>query len=337
MDDIIILALESSCDETSAAVLKGGRTVLSNIISSQIDIHQKYKGVVPEIASRCHTQCISAVAQQAIDKAGVSYNDIDAIAVTSGPGLVGGLLVGVAFAKGLAYDLNVPIIGVHHIEGHISANYITHKELEPPFLALIVSGGHSHIVLCDDYCSYKLLGCTRDDAAGEAFDKVARVLGLPYPGGVHIDMISKEGDPNAFKFHSVLAHQDNFDFSFSGIKTNIINLVNNLNQKGEEIPTNDIAASFQKFVCDSLCDKVSKALNSTGMKKLVLAGGVAANSALREALKAQCINNNIEFYCPELILCTDNAAMIGSAGYYRLKKGFVSDLQLNADASKSLF
>ncbi len=337
MKDMIILALESSCDETSAAVLKNGREVLSNIISSQIDVHQKYKGVVPEIASRCHTQCISAVVQQAIDESGLTYKDIDAIAVTSGPGLVGGLLVGVAFAKGLAYDLNIPIIGVHHIEGHISANYITHKELEPPFLALIVSGGHSHIVLCEDYCSYKLLGCTRDDAAGEAFDKVARVLGLPYPGGVHIDRIAKDGDPEKFKFNSVLAHQDNFDFSFSGIKTNILNLVNNLTQKEQEIPTNDIAASFQKFVCDTLCDKSFKALQATNMNKLVLAGGVAANSRLRDKLKNKCLINNVEFYCPEPILCTDNAAMIGAAGYYRLKKGFISDLELNADASKSLF
>lgn len=337
MNNHIILSLESSCDETSAAVLRDGREVLSNIISSQIDIHQKYKGVVPEIASRCHTQCISAVTQQAIEAAGITYADIDAIAVTAGPGLVGGLLVGVAFAKSLAYSLGIPIIGVHHIEGHISANYITHKDLEPPFIALIASGGHSHIVLCKDYCEYTLLGCTRDDAAGEAFDKVARVLGLPYPGGVHIDRLAKLGDPNAYHFNSVLAHQDNFDFSFSGIKTNIINLVNNLNQKNQTIPINDIAASFQSFVCNTLADKAVRAMEKDGLKKLVLAGGVAANSQLRQELAKRCTDRDAQFYCPELILCTDNAAMIGTAGYYRLKKGFKSDLELNANAALSLF
>jgi len=337
MKDHIILALESSCDETSAAVLRNGREVLSNIISSQIDIHQKYKGVVPEIASRCHTQCISAVTQQAVEEAGIQYGDIDAIAVTAGPGLVGGLLVGVAFAKGLAYSLGIPIIGVHHIEGHISANYITHRDLEPPFVALIVLGGHSHIVLYEDYCKYSLIGCTRDDAAGEAFDKVARVLGLPYPGGVHIDRLSKLGDPNAFRFNSVLARQDNFDFSFSGIKTNIINIVNNLNQKQQPLPVNDLAASFQSFVCNTLADKAVRAMEKEGIKKLVLAGGVAANSQLRNQLEQSCAERNAKFYCPELILCTDNAAMIGTAGYYRIQKGYLSDLELNANASLSLF
>lgn len=333
----ILLALESSCDETSAAIVADGRTVLSNIISSQVPIHQKYKGVVPEIASRCHTQCIAAVTEEAVRGAGLEYGDIGAVAVTSGPGLVGGLLVGVSFAKGLAFSLGVPVIGVHHIEGHISANYITNKQLEPPFLALVVSGGHSHIVLCRDYCSYELIGRTRDDAAGEAFDKVARVLGLPYPGGIHIDRLAKEGNPEAFHFHSVLARQDNFDFSFSGIKTGIINLVHKLEQNGETVPVADIAASFQQFVCGVLCEKTVKAARLYGMKSVVLAGGVAANSQLRSMLAEQCRVNGMSFFCPEPVLCTDNAAMIGCAGYYRLQKGFVSDLALNADAAMSLF
>lgn len=350
-----LLAVESSCDETSAAVLRGGREVLSNVISSQIDIHQKYKGVVPEIASRCHTQCIAAVTQEAILQAGIDYHDLSGVAVTAGPGLIGGLLVGVAFAKALAFTIEKPLIGVHHIEGHICANFISHPELEPPFLALVVSGGHSHIVLCEDYCKYKLLGHTRDDAAGEAFDKVARILGLPYPGGVHIDRLAPLGNPTAFDFHSALMHQDHYDFSFSGIKTNIINLVHKLEQNGESVPVEDIAASFQRFVCTCLCDKTIKAAlaseinladnlgqqgkpgHKSRVNKVVLAGGVAANSELRSMLAAACAKNGLEFYCPETVLCTDNAAMIGCAGYFRLLMGQTSPLSLNAEASMSLF
>lgn len=336
-EDMLIMAVESSCDETSAAVLRGGRDVLSDVISSQIAIHQKYKGVVPEIASRCHTQCIAAVAQEAIQGAGIAWKDIDAVAVTAGPGLVGGLLVGVSFAKGLSYSLGVPFVGVHHIEGHISANFITNKQLEPPFMALVVSGGHSHIVLCRDYCSYELIGCTRDDAAGEAFDKVARVLGLPYPGGVHIDRLARLGNSEAFKFNSTLAHQDNFDFSFSGIKTGVINLVHKLEQNCQSLPVEDIAASFQEFVCRNLTEKTVRAAVKYAQNKIVLAGGVAANSRLREMLAAECKKANMSFFAPEQILCTDNAAMIGCAGYYRLMRGYTSDLTLNAEASMSLF
>lgn len=334
---MLIMAVESSCDETSAAVLRGGREVLSDVISSQIAIHQKYKGVVPEIASRCHTQCIAAVAQEAVQRTGIAWKDIDAVAVTAGPGLVGGLLVGVSFAKGLSYSLGVPFVGVHHIEGHISANFITNKQLEPPFMALVVSGGHSHIVLCRDYCSYELIGCTRDDAAGEAFDKVARVLGLPYPGGVHIDRLARQGNGEAFKFNSALAHQDNFDFSFSGIKTGVINLVHKLEQNGQSLPVEDIAASFQEFVCRNLTEKTVRAAVKYAQNKIVLAGGVAANSRLREMLEAECKKANMSFFAPESILCTDNAAMIGCAGYYRLMRGYTSDLTLNAEASMSLF
>lgn len=334
---MLIMAVESSCDETSAAVLRGGREVLSDVISSQIAIHQKYKGVVPEIASRCHTQCIAAVAQEAVQRVGIAWKDIDAVAVTAGPGLVGGLLVGVSFAKGLSYSLGVPFVGVHHIEGHISANFITNKQLKPPFMALVVSGGHSHIVLCRDYCSYELIGCTRDDAAGEAFDKVARVLGLPYPGGVHIDRLARQGNGEAFKFNSALAHQDNFDFSFSGIKTGVINLVHKLEQNGQSLPVEDIAASFQEFVCRNLTEKTVRAAVKYAQNKIVLAGGVAANSRLREMLEAECKKANMSFFAPESILCTDNAAMIGCAGYYRLMRGYTSDLTLNAEASMSLF
>ena len=250
---------------------------------------------------------------------------------------MGGLLVGVSFAKGLSYSLGVPFVGVHHIEGHISANFITNKQLEPPFMALVVSGGHSHIVLCKDYCSYELIGCTRDDAAGEAFDKVARVLGLPYPGGVHIDRLARQGNGEAFKFNSALAHQDNFDFSFSGIKTGVINLVHKLEQNGQSLPVEDIAASFQEFVCRNLTEKTVRAAVKYAQNKIVLAGGVAANSRLREMLAAECKKANMSFFAPESILCTDNAAMIGCAGYYRLMRGYTSDLTLNAEASMSLF
>lgn len=334
---ITVLGIESSCDETSAAIVINGRRILSNVISSQIEIHRKYKGVVPEIASRCHTECIASVTEEALHKANITFSDIDAVAVTAGPGLVGGLLVGVSYAKALAYAINVPLIGVHHIEGHICANYISHSMLEPPFVALIASGGHSHIILAQDYCSYRLLGRTRDDAAGEAFDKTARVLGLPYPGGVEIERLAVLGDPDAFVFHSTIAKDSSYDFSFSGVKTAVINLVHKYEQKGEAMPAADLAASFQAFVVKTLCDKAIRAATEHNVAQLVLAGGVSANSLLRKETKRLGEERGLHVYYPERILCTDNAAMIASAGYFRLLRGEFSDLDLNANPNMVLF
>lgn len=332
-----ILAIESSCDETAAAIVENGRIIHSNIISTQIALHQKYGGVVPEIASRQHTQTICQVVDSALKEANMSFYDIDAIAVTSGPGLVGALLVGVAYAKALAFSLEVPLISVHHIEGHISANFLEHPQLEPPFMALVVSGGHSHIIKVNTYGSYTLLGATRDDAAGEAFDKVARVLGLGYPGGVEIDKLSSLGNCKAFAFNSSVERENNYDFSFSGIKTAVVNLVHKFEQKDEPVPVADIAASFQESIIGTLSIKAIKAAQEYNCSVLVLAGGVAANTALRNRLFQLAKKNNIELYAPPLLLCTDNAAMIGSAGFYRLMKGEISDIDLNADASMSLF
>lgn len=328
--DIYILAIESSCDETAAAVVKNGREVLSNIISSQIDIHTLYGGVVPEIASRNHIERINQVIEEAIKVAEVSMEQIDAIAVTYGPGLVGALLVGVSAAKALAFATGKPLIGVHHIEGHICANYIENLELEPPFMSLVVSGGHSHLVVVKDYGEYEIIGRTRDDAAGEAFDKVARAIGLGYPGGPKIDKVSKEGNPDAIKFPRAKVDENVYDFSFSGLKSAVLNYLNVAQMKGEEVCTADVAASFQKAVTDVLVEHAIQGAKQYGFKKLAIAGGVASNSALRAAMQTACDKEGITFYHPSPIYCTDNAAMIGVAGYYEYIKGARSGLDLNA-------
>ncbi len=328
-EDLLILGIESSCDETAAAVVNG-RIVLSNVISSQIDIHTLYGGVVPEIASRKHTERINQVIRQALSEADVQLSDIDAIAVTYGPGLVGALLVGVAEAKAISFATGIDLIGVHHIEGHISANYIEHPDLEPPFLSLVVSGGHTHLVNVVDYGVYEILGRTRDDAAGEAFDKVARAIGLGYPGGPKIDKTAKEGNPDAITFPRAKVEGSIYDFSFSGLKSAVLNYLNGCEMKGETICVPDVAASFQKAVVDVLVEHSMEACRERGCRKFAIAGGVAANSALRAAMVEACRQNQIDFYYPSPVFCTDNAAMIAVAGYYEYKKGVRSDLTLNA-------
>lgn len=328
--EILILAIESSCDETAAAVVKNGRDVLSNVISSQIDLHTLYGGVVPEIASRKHIEKINQVIQAALDEAGVTLSGIDAIGVTYGPGLVGALLVGVASAKAIAYALNKPLVGVHHIEGHIAANFIEHKELEPPFFSLVVSGGHTHLVRVNDYGRFDIIGRTRDDAAGEAFDKVARAIGLGYPGGPKIDKVSKEGNPDAIAFPRAHMEDAPFDFSFSGLKSAVLNYINGCRMKGEAYSQADVAASFQKAVTDVLVEHAMHAVEEYHMDKFAIAGGVASNSALREAMAKACAERKIEFYYPSPVYCTDNAAMIGVAAYYEYKNGTRHGWDLNA-------
>lgn len=328
--DVLILAIESSCDETAAAVVKNGREVLSNVISSQIELHKLYGGVVPEIASRKHIEKINQVIEEALEEANVTLEDIDAIGVTYGPGLVGALLVGVAEAKAIAYATGKQLIGVHHIEGHISANFIENKELEPPFICLVVSGGHTHLVCVKDYGEYEIIGRTRDDAAGEAFDKVARAIGLGYPGGPKIDKLSKEGNPNAITFPKAHINDAPYDFSFSGVKSAVLNYINGCQMKGETFNQADIAASFQKAVTDVLVENAMRAVDEYGMKKLAIAGGVASNSTLRQAMKDVCEKKGIEFYYPSPIFCTDNAAMIGVAAYYEYLKGTRHGWDLNA-------
>ncbi len=329
-ENITILAIESSCDETAAAVVRNGREVLSNIISSQIDLHTLYGGVVPEIASRKHIERIDQVIGEALRTAGMELGDMDAIAVTYGPGLVGALLVGVSAAKAISFATGIPLIGVHHIEGHISANYIESKELEPPFVCLVVSGGHSHLVKVMDYGRYEILGRTRDDAAGEAFDKVARAIGLGYPGGPKIDKVSGEGDPDAVKFPRAKVAGAVYDFSFSGLKSAVLNYINSCEMKGIAICQADIAASFQKAVVDVLVEHSMQAVQECGMKKFAIAGGVASNSALRQALTEECEKRGIAFYRPSPVLCTDNAAMIGAAAYYEYRNGVRHGYDLNA-------
>lgn len=328
--DTLILGIESSCDETAASVVKNGRTVLSNVISSQIEIHKLYGGVVPEIASRNHIERINQVIQEALDEANVTLDDIDAIGVTYGPGLVGALLVGVAEAKAIAYARNLPLVGVHHIEGHVSANYIEHPDLEPPFLCAIVSGGHTHLVIVKDYGQFEILGRTRDDAAGEAFDKVARAIGLGYPGGPKIDKLAKEGNPDAIEFPRAKIGENPYDFSFSGVKSAVLNYLNGAKMKGEEVNRADIAASFQKAVVDVLVEHTMQAAADFGMKKVAIAGGVASNGALRTAMEKACTERGYKFYRPSPIFCTDNAAMIGVAAYYEYIRGTRHSWDLNA-------
>ena len=335
-ENMNILAIESSCDETAAAVVQDGRKVLSNIISSQIEIHKLYGGVVPEIASRKHIEKVIQVVDEALKEASLTMNEIDAVAVTYGPGLVGALLVGVSAAKSIAFAHNKPLIGVHHIEGHISANYIENEELEPPFLCLVVSGGHTNLVIVKDYGEYEVLGKTRDDAAGEAFDKVARAIGLGYPGGPKIQKISEEGNKDAIAFPRAKVADSPFDFSFSGLKSSVLNYINSCEMKGEEINKADIAASFQEAVVDVLVSHTIEGAKQLGFKKIAMAGGVASNIALREEMKEACERRGFKFYHPSPILCTDNAAMIGAAAYYDYKKGLISDLTLNAVPSLKL-
>lgn len=330
MDSATILAIETSCDETAAAVVRNGREVLSNVIYSQINLHTLYGGVVPEIASRKHIEKINQVMARALQEADRELSDLDAIAVTYGPGLVGPLLVGVSAAKAVSFASGLPLIGVHHIEGHISANYIEHKDLEPPFVCLVASGGHSHLVVVKDYGKYEVLGRTRDDAAGEAFDKVARAIGLGYPGGPKIDKVAREGNPDAIAFPRAKVGDSDYDFSFSGLKSAVLNYLNSCEMKGIPICQADVAASFQKAVVDVLTEHSMAAVERCGLRKFAIAGGVASNSALRQALEKACEEREIDFYRPTPLLCTDNAAMIGAAAYYEYVQGVRHGLDLNA-------
>lgn len=329
-EDVLILAIESSCDETAAAVVKNGREVLSNVISSQIDLHTLYGGVVPEIASRKHIEKINQVIEEALSQAGVTLEEITAVGVTYGPGLVGALLVGVAEAKAIAYAAGKPLVGVHHIEGHVSANFIEHPDLEPPFVCLIVSGGHTHLVIVKDYGEFEIIGRTRDDAAGEAFDKVARAVGLGYPGGPKVDKTAKEGNKHAVEFPRAKVEGAPYDFSFSGLKSAVLNYINHAKMTGQEIYVPDLVASFQNAVVDALVSRTVAAAKEYGYDKVAIAGGVASNSALRAEMKKACRKAHLSFYHPSPIFCTDNAAMIGVAAYYEYQKGARAGWDLNA-------
>ena len=331
-----ILAIESSCDETAAAVVEDGRKALSNVIASQVEEHKLYGGVVPEIASRRHAEAVSGVVRKALADAGLTLKEIDAVAVTYAPGLIGALLVGVNYAKSLAYAADLPLIPVHHLRGHIAANYLCHPDLQPPFLCLVVSGGHTHLTLVKDYCSFEVLGKTRDDAAGEALDKAARAMGLPYPGGLHLDRIAKDGNSKAFQFPVPRVDGAPLDFSFSGMKTSVLNLLHNAAQKGETLPIRDLGASFLAAVVKILCDHTQKAAEATGQKTIVLAGGVSANSVLRREMESLCRKKGWRLFAPALALCGDNAAMIGAQAYYEAAAGVRAPLSLNAVASMPL-
>ncbi len=330
MKDLLTLAIETSCDETSVAIVKNGREVLSNVIYSQIDIHQKFGGVVPEVASRNHVDKISSIVDEALIQSNKSFEDIDFISTTYGPGLVGALLVGMSTAKALAYSLDLPLVPVNHIEGHIFANFIENPELEPPLLCLVVSGGHTHLVHVKDYQTFEVLGKTRDDAAGEAYDKVARTLGLGYPGGPLIDKFAKQGNAENCPFPRTYLEKDSLDFSFSGIKSAVLNYINGCRMKNIEIVVEDVAAGFQEAVVDVLVDKMAMAIERTGVKQIALAGGVASNSHLRAKMAAMAAQKGVAFYKPSLVLCTDNAAMIGCVGYYNYMAGIRADQYLNA-------
>lgn len=331
-----ILGIESSCDETAASVVEDGRKVLSNVIASQVEEHKIYGGVVPEIASRRHTEAICSVVEKALKDAGCTLGDIDALAVTYAPGLIGALLVGVNYAKGVSLSTGLPLVPVHHLRGHIAANYISSEEIKPPFLSLVVSGGHTHIINVKSYTDFEVIGRTRDDAAGEAMDKAARTVGLPYPGGVNLDKISKDGDENKYKFPVPKVSDSKYDFSFSGLKTFAVNLVHNASQKGETVKPEDLGASFIKAVTDLLVSHTMEAAKDTGAKTLVLAGGVSANSRLRRVMKEECDKRGIKLFMPELKYCGDNAAMIASQGYYEYLNGKKADLTLNAVASMGI-
>ena len=331
-----ILAIESSCDETAAAVVEDGRRVISSVVASQVEEHKLYGGVVPEIASRRHAEAIVPVVSRALEQADVTLGDIDAIAVTYAPGLIGALLVGVNFAKGLSLASGIPLVPTHHLRSHIASNYISNLELKPPFLCLIVSGGHSHIVMVEDYTKMKIIGRTRDDAAGEAFDKAARTMGMPYPGGIALDKVADDGDPHAFTLPRPVVHDAPYDFSFSGLKTAVINLIHNSAQKGIELNKADVCASFRYAVVDCLTTNFLKAAEDLGVKRLVIAGGVSANSLLRSTLEAECKKRGYEFYMPDKSLCGDNAAMVGSQGYYEYLSGNIAKTDLNAFATMSI-
>ena len=331
-----ILAIESSCDETAAAVVRDGRTVLSSVIASQVEEHRLYGGVVPEIASRRHAEAIVPVVSQALEQASMTLNDIDAIAVTYAPGLIGALLVGVNFAKGLSMATGIPLIPTHHLRSHIASNYISNQELKPPFLCLVVSGGHSHIVMVEDYTKMKIIGRTRDDAAGEAFDKAARTMGMPYPGGIMLDKVAEDGDPHAFKLPRPVVHDAPYDFSFSGLKTAVIDLIHNTAQKGGEVNKADVCASFRYAVVNCLSANFLKAAEDLNVNRLVIAGGVSANSLLRRTLEEECLRRGWQFFKPDKSLCGDNAAMVGSQGYYEYLSGNTADANLNAFATMSI-
>ena len=331
-----ILSIESSCDETAAAVVEDGRNVLSSVVASQVEEHKLYGGVVPEIASRRHAEAICGVVQQALDEANCTLENIDAIAVTYAPGLIGALLVGVNFAKGLGLANNIPLVPTHHLRSHIASNYIAHPDLKPPFLCLVVSGGHSHIIQVEDYTKMKIIGRTRDDAAGEAFDKAARTMGMPYPGGIHLDKVAENGNPDAYTLPFPKVNGSPYDFSFSGLKTAIINLIHNAKQKGEQLPVEDLSASFRQAVVNCLTTNLMKAVEDTNSNTIVIAGGVSANSLLRKNLQQICDEKGLKLYMPPKNLCGDNAAMVGAQGYYEFLSGNIAQQDLNAFASKSI-